>query len=54
MYVLFYRLHVADVAVAANPAFISVYSVVLSSKDSDFLHYFFFLTINMWESPVEK
>lgn len=38
----FYRLHVADAATATNPDFISVYSVMLSSKGSDFLHIFFY------------
>lgn len=48
-YGLFYGLHVADIAITTNTAFISVYPVMLSSKESDFS-----ITIHMWESQVEK
>lgn len=42
--------HVADVAVATNLEFTSVYPVMRRSKDSDFHKYFFFTM----ESPLEK
>lgn len=42
--------HVADVAVATNLEFTSVYPVMRRSKDSDFHKYIFFFTM---ESPLE-